>query len=116
MSMQSGSPQLLLFVDNIRSGSRYTAAADASLAVNVVCKLQRMYRYFFSCDHSFVKICINVVTTLNVNCMFYAVWPEVRVIMAEPRIWQDIVYNTSLEIEITNQVVDLSIICSTMPI
>ena len=41
--------------------------------------------------------------------MFYAVLPEVAVIMAEPRIWQDIVYNTSLEIEITNQVVDPSI-------
>ena len=43
MAMQSGSPQLLLFVDNIRSGSGYTAATDAFLAVNVVCKLQRMY-------------------------------------------------------------------------
>ena len=42
--------------------------------------------------------------------MFYAVWPEVAVIMAEPRIWQDIVYNTSLEIEITNQVIDLGIV------
>ena len=43
MAMQAGSPQLLLFVYNIRSGSGYTAATDASLAVNVVCKLQRMY-------------------------------------------------------------------------
>ena len=43
VAMQSGSPQLLLFVDNIRSGSGYTAATDAFLAVNVVCKLQRMY-------------------------------------------------------------------------
>ena len=50
--------------------------------------------------------------TLLINgiCIFYTVSPEVRVIMAEPRIWQDIVYNTSLEIEITNQVVDPSII------
>ena len=41
--------------------------------------------------------------------MFYAVWPEVAVIVAEPIIWQDIVYNTSLEIEIANQVVEPSI-------
>ena len=46
---------------------------------------------------------------INRIYVFYAVWPEVTVIMAEPRIWQDIVYNTSLEIEITNQVFDPSI-------